>query len=287
MAPSVMQTLHAFNPDTLLAPSAPTVVFAHANGYPPGSYRALLQPLAQSCRLFTIEHRPLWQGGAAPRTLRWSHYASDLIETLEREAEGPVWLAGHSMGAVTGLLAALRRPDLFSGLMALDPVLIPFNVWLIGQFMSHVLRGDIPIARVAIGRPHHFQGYEAAFQFYRSKRPFRRIADDVLWDYVHAGHEVVPGHGVQLSWSGAWEACVYRSAPYLMYRLGELTLPVLGIAGRDSDVLTEAALARWSSVAPATELEVLPGGHLIPLEAPEACADKMLTFMRTHGALTD
>lgn len=273
-----MQTLKFFQG---ASPSAPALVFAHANGYPPESYRALLNPLAGDFRVYTLEHRPFWQEGQAPRSLNWRVYARDLITTLERELDEPVFLVGHSMGAITGMLAALERPAMFRGLVALDPVLLPFGLWLAGRITTQVLRSDIPIAQKALSRPHQFQSHEAAFLFYRSKRPFRRVGDDVLWDYVVSAHREVTGHGVELRWSGAWEACVYRSAPWLFGRLSRLALPMMGVAGDSSDVLTPAALASWQAANPQLELHVLNGGHLIPLEAPEHCAALVGDFLAT------
>jgi len=270
-------------PSETLTKSAETVVFAHANGYPPGSYQALLAPIAQHHDVLTMEHRPLWIGDAAPRTLSWNEYALDLAARIDRDAQGPVWLVGHSMGAVTGIIAALRRPDLVRGIVALDPVLVPFRYWLMARVMINVLRQNIPIAQRAENRPHHFQSYEAAFQFYRSKRPFQRVSDAVLWDYVRAGHREVPQHGVELRWSGAWEACVYRSVPYLFHRLRRLQIPMLGIAGNESDVLGSEALRQWQAAAPRLELEILTGGHLIPLERPEECGALVVDFIGRHS----
>lgn len=261
---------------------SPTVVFVHANGYPPESYRTLLMPLAERFTIYTVQHRPLWQPGAAPRTLSWHRYVDDLLSAVEAAQLGRVWLLGHSMGAIISMLAALRQPSAFNGVMAMDPVMLPLGMWLTGQLVTHVFRGEIPIAQVALRRPHEFQSYEAAFAFYRSKRPFRRMSDQALWDYVHAGHAPVPGHGVALRWSGAWEACVYRSAPYMFHRLSRLEIPVLGIAGAESDVLTSSAIDAWRARQAQVEIHVLPGGHLIPLEDPDRCADLIRGFVDRH-----
>ena len=260
----------------------PGVVFAHANGYPSQSYRKLLDPLAQQFTIYTIEHRPLWSGERAPRRLNWQAYADDLIHALECDGGRPVWLVGHSMGAVVSVLVARQRPDLVVGLVALDPVLVPRNTWLAFQFFTRMLRRDMPIVKVALGRPHQFENLDAAFAFYRHKRPFRRVSDEVLWDYVKAGHESTPNHGVKLRWSGAWEACVYRSAPSIFGSLQALKLPMLGIAGKHSDVLDADRLGVWQRVVPQLELEVYEGGHLIPLEAPDRCAARISEFISAH-----
>ena len=93
------------------------MVFAHANGYPPGSYRVLLTSLAEVFNVYTVDHRPLWIEGEAPKRLAWSIYANDLIDGLAAAFDGPVWLCGHSMGAVISVLSAHQRPDLIKGLV--------------------------------------------------------------------------------------------------------------------------------------------------------------------------
>jgi len=121
-----MQTLTDLSNESSGEPR-PLIVFTHANGYPPESYETLLEPLLAHFRVATVEHRPLWGADAAPRTLDWQVYAGDLIATLEREVDEPVFLVGHSMGATIGMLAALRAPSLFRGIVALDPDFCPSN----------------------------------------------------------------------------------------------------------------------------------------------------------------
>ena len=256
------------------------LVFAHANGYPPGSYRLLLTRLSEYVDVYVVDHRPLWSDSGAPRRLAWSIYADDLIGGLTAFFDGPVWLCGHSMGAVVSVLAAHQRPDLVKGLLALDPVLFPRRLWLAAQFMTRVLRQELPICKVALNRPHCFDNHTAAFDFYRAKRPFRRLSDEALWDYVKAGHRQASDGGVQLVWSGAWEACVYRSAPSIFGVLAQINQPMLGIAGIHSDVLGTEILAKWQRCVPQVEQHVLPGGHLIPLEMPDECAQRRIDFIQ-------
>ena len=106
------------------------LLFSHANGYPPDSYRVLLTSLSENLGepVSTHAHRPLVSDEPAPTFLTWQTYASDLINRIERDEQGPVWLIGHSMGAASAVLAAARRPDLFAGIVALDPVLVPTRI---------------------------------------------------------------------------------------------------------------------------------------------------------------
>ena len=90
------------------------LVFAHANGYPVGSYRRFLTCLTTRCRVTGYHHRPLWSEESAPAFLDWSCFAGDLVETLEATQAEPVWMAGHSLGAVVSVQAAARHRALCS-----------------------------------------------------------------------------------------------------------------------------------------------------------------------------
>jgi len=87
------------------------LLFSHANGYPPDSYRVLLTSLSENLgvSVSTHAHRPLVSDEPPPTFLTWRTYASDLIERIEGDEQGPVWLIGHSMGAASAVLAACMR----------------------------------------------------------------------------------------------------------------------------------------------------------------------------------
>src|SRR5262245_13593835 len=83
------------------------VVFSHANGFHARTYRSILAPLGD-LRLLAIDLR-----GHGSTTLPtviegrdgWAEFRDDLIAFLDATTEGPVVLAGHSMGGTSSLLA--------------------------------------------------------------------------------------------------------------------------------------------------------------------------------------
>lgn len=261
-----------------------SIIFSHANGYPPGSYRALIAELEALTgqAVLPFEHRPLTSQAPAPRKLSWQTFASDLIEAIEHNGPEPFWLVGHSMGAASGILAAARRPDLFRGIVALDPVLIPTITWFQARFFSRLSARAVPMAARALSRPHWFESADAAFTFYRGKRVFAGVEDSVLRDYVTAAHSKNESGGVDLRFSGAWEACIYRSVPRVGPALKRLQCPCLVVAGSTSEVLTAARMDWIRGIRPDIDIETLIGGHLVPLEAPEPCAQMAARYIASH-----
>ena len=264
------------------------LLFSHANGYPPDSYRVLLSSLSEDLGVpvSTHAHRPLVSDEPAPTFLTWQTYASDLIERIEVDEQGPVWLIGHSMGAASAVLAASRRPELFAGIVALDPVLVPTRIWFWARVFSFFKPDAVPIVKRALARPHVFESSDVAFDFYRSKRVFAGVSDTVLMDYVAAGHITQPDGSVTLRHSGTWEACIYRSVPRMTGALKAVSCPMLIVAGESSDVLNAERLSWARAINPGVEVQSLAGGHLLPLEAPEACANAAADFILLHSSST-
>src|SRR5260370_39700097 len=71
----VLMKLHEFNQ----APGKPIVNLAYANGFPPETYKFMLEPLFDRYRVVSIQERPLW-GDRAPESIQqWSQLADDLL----------------------------------------------------------------------------------------------------------------------------------------------------------------------------------------------------------------
>ncbi len=258
------------------------LLFAHANGYPPGSYRQFFASLCEHFTITAVEHRPLWGEREPPRRLRWQLFVDDLLVALRDRYDAPAWVMGHSMGGTIAALAARREPGLFRGLVLLDPVFLP-DRWVIAtQLMPERQRRQMPMIRRALGRPEFFESHEEAFAFYRSKRAFRGLSDTALRDYVEASKQTVEEGGVQLRYSGAWEAAVYGSAPRVASALKRLTVPTLGLRGRDSDTLRPDMWSRWHHWQPRAQFLEVAGGHLFPLEHPRETADAITGALFSH-----
>jgi len=263
--------------------SGPLLVFAHANGFPPGSYRQFLAPLTAVMQVVAFLQRPLWSPQLPSRRLNWQHFADDLLETLVQQVAQPVWLMGHSLGATVAMLAAVQRPDLVNGLVLLDPVFLPTrNVAALHLLPSSVLR-NAPMVRKALSRPDRFATLQEAFDFHRSRRAFADFSDEVLWDYIHAATRETEDGALQLAYIKYWEAAVYQSAPWVWPRLARLRQPTLGLRGQASTVLTERALARWQRLQPHAVLRTLAGGHLLPMERPTEASEVVLAFLRARA----
>nr|WP_315396523.1 alpha/beta hydrolase [uncultured Duganella sp.] len=74
--------------------------------------------------------------------------------------------------------------------------------------------------------------------------------------------------------------------PDLMERLAELDFPVLIVGAEDDNLVPPEDLRKMAERFPNAQLHMLGGrtGHMIPLEAPQALADRMLSFLESLPA---
>jgi pimeloyl-ACP methyl ester carboxylesterase len=264
--------------------TGPVLHLAHANGFPPGTYRKLIELLKPRYHVFTLRSRWLVPGSNPLELRTWDDMADDLAHALRARGLKDVVGVGHSMGGVATLLASVKEPGLFRAVVAMDPVLISGMRLLALQVLTLLgLRSRIPPASLARRRREFWGSREEAAASYRKKALFRRFDPECFQDYITHGLTEAPGGGLRLTIPKAWEARIFETSPRAVWRqLREVTVPTLVMRGGDTDTLTPGALERVRRTLPGVRTEDLPGTtHLFPLEQPEECARRILAFLDT------
>ncbi len=176
------------------------------------------------------------------------------------------------------MFAAIKRPDLFSRVVLIDPVFVAPPLWYMSR-LARLLNKPIPMAAVAKKRPNQWSSREEAVEFHRGKRAFSRFTDSSMEAYGHFGiKETDKGFG--LRFSRDWEAHIYSSVPYIWRQLPKLTLPALGMRGEHSDVLIDKSWSRWQKVRPQDLfISLSECGHMLPHERPLEVAAHILDFL--------
>jgi pimeloyl-ACP methyl ester carboxylesterase len=263
-------------------PERPLRHLAHANGYLPGCYRALLADWEDEYEDYVYPFRPLQTGSDPLRFRSWHDLARDLIATLNNANQCRPWIrVGHSLGAVGTLLAAARRPDLFSGLVLVDPLFLPRRWYWAGRMVPMGVHHHlVPLARQAMRRRDPWPDLISARTHLRRKSIFRRIPDPVFDDLMSAFLHPSPHGGVELAYSRQWEARIYNTLtdPYAALARGERPRRVL--RGAFSDTMLPRVWDRVRRINPrATFLEVPDYGHLLPFERPQVIAAQVRDFL--------
>ncbi|MBS7660712.1 alpha/beta hydrolase [Pseudomonas lalucatii] len=257
------------------------VFFAHANGFPSATYGKLFAALAPE---YEVQHLELH--GHDPRfpvNDNWSNLVDELIHHLESCAT-PVWGVGHSLGGVLHYHAALRRPELYRGLVMLDsPVLTRADRVVIRAAKRFGFIDRITPAGRTLGRREEFADLDEARRYFAGKALFQRFDPECLDAYVRHGLHG-GGSGLRLRFDPATEISIYRSVPHTSPgRPQQLQLPLALVRGRHSRVVL-AHHARLVRRVPRGEYLTLPGGHMFPLERPQETAQLLRAlFARWAG----
>ncbi len=256
--------------------------FAHGNGFPPATYRKLLEVFRPHHRVVTMEARPLWPGSDPEWLTDWSQLAGDLAEELDRRGVRGAVGVGHSMGAVVSLLAASDDPGLFSAVVAIDPVLLAgwmTPMW--GTMKAIGLGGHMPLVRGASTRTNRFPDRDTSLHPYRRRRMFRGWQPDTFDDYWDAALVADGEGGWTLRYPRRWEARIFQVSPHNVWpRLRRLQVPTLFIQGEHSDSFFPVAVRRVREEVPGARVEVFrDAGHCVPMERPEEVGATVLRFL--------
>lgn len=250
------------------------LIFCHANGFNAQSYRAVIEPLgvhalALDLRGHGMTDLPTDVGGLSS----WQIFADDIAQFFDREVDGPVVLAGHSYGAVSGILSLPQTRDKVAGYVGFDPVLIP---WLFRQIARSrsgraYMKRRIPIARKSGQRKSIFDDLETAFARYQGRGAFKGVPDEVLRDYLEGGLIETDNGAVRLACDPTWEQAIFAAQAHNIFR----NIPLLPdnsrivFAGARGQVSTRGQRQRLQRLQPGLSIEFQPGyNHLFPLQEP-------------------
>jgi pimeloyl-ACP methyl ester carboxylesterase len=261
---------------------AGTLVFAHANGFPAGTYEELFAAWRQAgWRVLAparLGHDPRYRV-----TGNWPQIRDEMVHFIEAGAPGEkVHLVGHSLGGYLSLLVAARRPELVAGVVLIDsPVLAGWRAHTIQMAKLTGLMARMSPGRVSKTRRQHWDSAAAAHAHYAAKSVFARWAPKVLRDYIDAGIEADPAGGVRLAFRREIETRFYNTLPH---HLGPLlrkhppACPVGFIGGTQSAEVRQVGLAATRAVTRG-RMAWIEGTHLFPMEKPREAARAVLEML--------
>lgn len=241
--------------------------FAHANGFPAGSYQQMFAALAEDIKVIALEkfaHSPRY-----PVSNNWELQADELIEFIEQNSEEPVYAVGHSFGAVVSYIAACKNPSLFKGVIMLDPPLI---TGMTGQVVD-MIRGSklfdhITPAKLAETRCTQWPLDTNLTEYFKAKGLFKNMQEACIEDYVSSAIEEKEG-GFILHFDHRVEADVFRTIPtHIHKKHGALPVKGMLVTGEHTKVCTAKRIKPFMADNALSQRVIKGGGHMFPLEKP-------------------
>lgn len=254
------------------------VHLAHANGIPGASYQPVFDRLQphQGFAIARMGHDPRY-----PCNHNWQHLADELIAYLEANAHEPVVGVGHSMGSIVTFIAACKRPDLFRGVLMMDPPLF----WGLITVAIKVLKligkiDDFTPAGKSKYRKRSWPSRQAAVEYFGSKRLFQ-FHPDCFEAFCKAAVEETENGAVKLFFDVDVEVDIFRHTPDNLRRLKRPDLPVKLVYADRSDASLEKMVLPFCRHF-AIPHEKIAGEHMFPLQQPDLAAALIQRFIREY-----
>jgi pimeloyl-ACP methyl ester carboxylesterase len=244
--------------------------FAHANGFPSGSYKKLFAHLPAQYDVIAIDkmaHNPRY-----PLNDNWENQITEMIEFIEQNKgeHKQVVAVGHSFGAVVSYMSACLRPDLFSGLVMLDPPLITGLARYFFRFAKgNKLINKITPAGITLLRNRKWHVEHDLQDYFAKKSLFKDFDADCIKDYIDSVMHTKDDH-MHLNFDVETEANIFKTIPHnLPTFAGKLQVPAVLMTGKKTDVCVPVLRNPFLKANPQIRhIEFEKGKHMFPLEYP-------------------
>lgn len=266
----------------------PLVLLHHATGFCAATLGIVAEKLSATHRVIALDARGHGDSSileASPENYHWDQFGDDLV-ALARGLINDLGYdqidiaVGHSFGGTATLLAAEKDPDIFRRVAMLDPVIFSKSQRQ-GQSLgtSPAKKPGYDMAEGARRRRALWPSKDAVRSAWTAKKFFQIWDRRVLELYIKEGFRSRSDGQVELKCSPEIEARVFEmsGSADVFSRATDVQIPVLILHATQGNFDVEL-YKRLAASMPRGQVEEFPSGHLMPMEAPNEVADRLLRF---------
>ena len=273
----------------------PGFQFAHATGFNALTYKELLEPLSDNFNVRAVDARGhgFTKLKANPQDMfDWKIYCDDLIKSVElfvEKTQKPIILSGHSMGAASAIQVAAIRPELVSGLVLVDPVLMTNKIKVIFKIgRKYPLFKNFPIIKQGMmmseatkKRRRYWKNKEEIFNSYKNKLIFKTWTETTIRNYIDGGTEVI-GDETRLTCDPLWEAATFSSWKHdAMGLIDKLNCPITLLQAEfNSTARGEGPIKLMKQDKLGVHKIVKGSTHFLPMEFPDIIKEEINSLQK-------
>ena len=244
----------------------PPVFLCHATGFHARCWNQIVAHLpGRHC--FALDTRGHGRSSKPAPPYEWRNFGHDVAAVAETLGLSGAIGVGHSMGGHAVSLGAALRPQSFSSLLLIDPVIRPRDSYI----------GPWREAHFVSKRRNRWASAQEMFDRFQDRPPFANWDRAVLRDYCDYGL-LADGDAFVLACPPAIEASIYENSPApasnIYPEIETIRIPVRVVrAGKvpdPGDIMGRSPTAPGlaSSFRQGTDLCLTEYSHFIPMEAP-------------------
>ena len=273
----------------------PGFQFAHATGFNALTYKELLEPLSDNFNVRAVDARGhgFTKLKANPQDMYdWKIYCDDLIKSVElfvEKTQKPIILSGHSMGAASAIQVAAIRPDLVSGLVLVDPVLMTNKIKVIFKIgRKYPLFKNFPIIKQGMmmseatkKRRRYWKNKEEIFNSYKNKLIFKTWTETTIRNYIDGGTELI-GDETRLTCDPLWEAATFSSWKHdAMGLIDKLNCPITLLQAEfNSTARGDGPMKLMKQDKLGVHKIVKGSTHFLPMEFPDIIKEEINSLQK-------
>jgi pimeloyl-ACP methyl ester carboxylesterase len=268
--------------------SGPVALLHHANGFSAGTWALVARRLVRHFHVFAIDARGHGDSDATGATDDddLNCFVNDeiaVVEALCRRCDVPriAFGIGSSFGGIVTAAAEATRPGLFERIALLDPPItatVEFNRRF-GLDLPTGKEQKEPLIEQTKRRRAHFPSLDDARTSWRTKGMFAEWSDEAFELYLAECLRPSADGGFELKCAPIVEAHVFAAVEHMevLDYAPAVRVPVL-YARAANGFFSAEFCESVASLFPDCTYEEIEGGHLLPLDAPDATAERLLAF---------
>lgn len=233
----------------------PQATFLSANGHAVTTYDFFTNELSKRFNLHAIENRGVWPSTTpnSPKT-NWSDFLDDYFYFLESRhlTDGNLLHIGHSLGASLGMMAALKRPELFKQLVMIEPGTSPsYGTHAIYRMLPQKQRYRFKFINSTSKRRNSWASEEEFMRDMRTKTVYKNFSDVAMQSYAKGGLVQKEGSSnaeFTLKFPPAWEAHIFTDVRYVFPMIKKLKVPTLLIRAANSHLCSEKLFQHYKEL---------------------------------------
>lgn len=255
----------------------PAAHFYGGNSFTVGTYLPLIHDLANNFDITSLAMRGYWYDKPKARCLTREQDADMLIEFLDKTQDAPIIGIGHSQGATATAMAAAQRPDLFSHLYLIEPVTFTKKQKALFNLLPRAFMLSREPFKSTLTKQTSWSSVNAYYEYLREQRAYRRISDKHLLVFAEQSLGANSDGTYTLIFAPEQELANYFGTPHIDKSLKKLRCPYTLITGKPTLFINHKVRKQWQKFIPDSSIISLTDyGHLLPMEAPELCAQMII-----------